>query len=209
MLELVYLALLSMMATAPLAFQFSIGCCCTTTVCTVDTDCCASTPPSQMDVALPSGLFTAGGGGCTACTSIGGATYTLSNFSSIGASIPCQTGGGSISSSTIWAYENPTLCTSDGKTVILTIIAVLTCHGASGCSMELTVMVQTNVGGPTCCRLDYSDSTSSLAASGADCDTTTWTFTSASAGGVGSGTCSSDNEICHPVAGKTITMTKH
>jgi hypothetical protein len=61
------------------------GCNCSTP-CGVDLDCCADTPPAQMDVTLPNVFSDIAGNLCPVvttghgtCTSIGGKTYTLQN----------------------------------------------------------------------------------------------------------------------------------
>lgn len=206
MLSAIALFLSLWLATMPVAFMFSMGCCCGLTGCTGSNegDCCASTLPTQLDVTIPADYSNASPTVCNACASIGGTTYTLTGGNTYQDCLGFFDAAGN---SNEWSYRSTSYCNSTSpicgtQSSDLIILARINCL-AGVCRLRVIVTLTTAVG--CCCSflweyvLDFS--------AGTDCDTEVWSVPYDSLGGSSPAVCNVSCDIAASPSDVTVTKT--
>lgn len=194
------------LATMPVAFMFSMGCCCGTTGCTgsFEGDCCTSTLPAQLDVTIPADYSNASPVVCNACASIGGTTYTLTGGNTYDDCLGSFFAGGDDNE---YSYRSTSYCNSTSaicgtQSADLLIVARLYCSSGQ-CYLAVNVSLST---APACCcafnwyyQVPFD--------TGIDCDAEVWSVPYVSRTGSNPANCNVNCDIAASPSDITVTKT--
>lgn len=195
------------LATMPVAFMFSMGCCCGSTACTGagdEGDCCLSTLPTQLDVTIPNDFSNRSPVVCNACASIAG-TYTLTGSSP---ELFCSGSVGGADND--WSYRTNSFCNSTSifcgtQAADLVISAHLQCDGDGRCRISAAVTLTVPAASECCCVFSWGYVTDFDP--GTDCDTEIWTLPYNSLGGSSEFGCDRNCDLAASPSDVTVTKT--